>query len=160
MSSKSQAKVLHLKIENDNRQKYSFKYGFFIFILVLSSSTSGHDTSSNLWPELCQMNQFKHSMNKKDLTDAGTSYRITNLEDSEYPELNNTNVHNKNFVTFKKQCLPKPIIEDLSLVQSSSIEPKKSKKFRRTDKICINLQEALQVSLNVKNCLKLYRIVI
>nr|XP_012145814.1 PREDICTED: uncharacterized protein LOC100880499 isoform X2 [Megachile rotundata] len=80
---------------------------------------SENGSSSSQWPELDQKNQAKHSVRKKDLS-LRESDRIINLDELEYPEL---------------------------VPMESNAEPKQSKtvkRYRRTDKICINLQEALQ----------------
>ncbi|XP_076630371.1 uncharacterized protein LOC143346290 [Colletes latitarsis] len=106
-----------------------------------SFHTSDSGNSNNLWPELCQMNQVKCSVRKKEPTD--TEEKIMNLDDSEYPELSSSIIGNKNCLTLKKQYLSKSTIEIFTPIQLN-MEPKRPKRFKRTDKICINLQEALQ----------------
>ncbi|XP_076394713.1 uncharacterized protein LOC100880499 isoform X2 [Megachile rotundata] len=101
--------------------------------------------SSSQWPELDQKNQAKHSVRKKDLS-LRESDRIINLDELEYPELGEASTRSRNSIVPKKYCLSNPYIKIIVPMESNA-EPKQSKtvkRYRRTDKICINLQEALQ----------------
>ncbi|XP_031847314.2 uncharacterized protein LOC116433400 isoform X1 [Nomia melanderi] len=113
--------------------------------LTWSFHTSGNGNSNNLWPELCQTNQVRHSGRKKELTDTEESNNVQSLDSSEYPELNSTVVKSKNAVAVNRYCLQNPTIT--VIVPELSIEPKRSRnirRFRRPDKIYVNLQEALE----------------
>ncbi|XP_017792929.1 PREDICTED: uncharacterized protein LOC108574797 [Habropoda laboriosa] len=113
--------------------------------LTWSFHTSGLASASNPWPELCQKNQIKHSARKKDFINIGEN-RIVSLDTLEYPELGDTIVRSRNSVLPKEECLPSCSVQTLVPVQTN-IEPKRSKtlkRYKRSDRICINLQEALQ----------------
>nr|XP_012145815.1 PREDICTED: uncharacterized protein LOC100880499 isoform X3 [Megachile rotundata] len=106
---------------------------------------SENGSSSSQWPELDQKNQAKHSVRKKDLS-LRESDRIINLDELEYPELGEASTRSRNSIVPKKYCLSNPYIKIIVPMESNA-EPKQSKtvkRYRRTDKICINLQEALQ----------------
>lgn len=105
---------------------------------------SENGSSSSQWPELDQKNQAKHSVRKKDLS-LRESDKITNLDELEYPELGEASTRNRNSVE-PRNCLSNPNIKIIVPMESNT-EPKQLKivkRHRRTDKICINLQEALQ----------------
>ncbi|KAF3429237.1 hypothetical protein E2986_00727 [Frieseomelitta varia] len=85
----------------------------------------------NPWTDACE----KHEEDKKFL----------NLNDLEYPELNGTVVKNKNSVIQREECLLTPNIARILLPMQTNTEPKRSiKRYKKSDRISINLQEALQ----------------
>ena len=114
--------------------------------LTWSFLTSGNENANNLWPELCQKDHVKHAARKKQLTHAGESNATVSLDDSEYPELGSAAIRNKTSAAEKKHCVQSPTIRVL-VPTEFNMDTQKSKfvrRFKRTEKICINLQEALQ----------------
>lgn len=120
-------------------------------------STNGNANYTNLWPELCQNSQAKHSARKRDFVNIDDNRTTLILDNFEYPELScNTPVKNKSLVP-RGHFLSSPSVQILVPVQTS-MEPNKSKslkRYKRSDRICINLQEALEV-FTVILCLCMY----
>lgn len=110
--------------------------------LTWSLQTSGNDNVNNLWPDLCQTDQAKHPARKKELDNMEGTSNIVNLDSVEYPELSTAVVKTKNSVAANRYCLQSPTIT--VLVPGLDMEPRRSKNIRRSDKIYVNLQEALE----------------
>ncbi|XP_033341025.2 uncharacterized protein LOC117229008 [Megalopta genalis] len=113
--------------------------------LTWSFQTNGNGNSNNLWPELCQTNQVRHPARKKELKTTEEPSDTVSLNSAEYPELSTAVVKSKNTVAVNRYCLPSPTIT--VLVPELDMEPRKSKnirRFKRPDKIYVNLQEALE----------------
>ncbi|XP_034179153.2 uncharacterized protein LOC117603785 [Osmia lignaria lignaria] len=113
--------------------------------MTWSFHISENGTSDNQWPELDQKNQVKHPTRKKDLA-LKENDKIINLDDVEYPELGETSAKGRNSVVSRKYCLPNPDIKIIVPMEDNaeSKHSKSLKRYKRTDKICINLQEALE----------------
>ncbi|KZC12447.1 PREDICTED: uncharacterized protein LOC107190513 [Dufourea novaeangliae] len=97
---------------------------------------------NDLWPELCQTNQVKHSAHRKELTNTEENNRTISLDNVEYPELGSAIVKNKNSVAMNRYISPNPTIT--VLVPELNLAPKKLKnmrRFKRAEKIYINLEE-------------------
>ncbi|XP_076296040.1 uncharacterized protein LOC143216653 [Lasioglossum baleicum] len=113
--------------------------------LTWSFQTSGNDDTNNLWPDLYQTNQVRHPVRKKEVNNTeGTSNTVI-LDSIEYPELSTAVVKSKNSVAVNRYCLQSPTIT--VLVPELDMEPRRSKnirRFKRPDKIYVNLQEALE----------------
>lgn len=75
--------------------------------------------------------------------------RILNLNNFEYPELGDRYIKNKKSIIPREVCLSTSNnIQILLPMEETSMEPKRSKflrRYKKSNKICINLQEALQV---------------
>lgn len=71
------------------------------------------------------------------------------MDDVEYPELGESSAKGRNTAVSRKYCLPNPDIKIIVPMEDNteSKQSKSLKRYRRTDKICINLQEALEVSI-------------
>ncbi|CAK9824574.1 Selenocysteine insertion sequence-binding protein 2-like [Anthophora retusa] len=113
--------------------------------LTWSFHASGIANMNNPWPELCQKNQIKHPARKKDFINI-LENRIVSLDNMEYPQLGGTIVKNRSSVLPREECLPSCSVQTLVPLQTN-MESKRSKtlkRYKRPDKICINLQEALQ----------------
>lgn len=94
-------------------------------------------------------NEVKHAPRKKDLANTRENSRPVALDDFEYPELGDATVKSKNCVALREHRLPSPTLETLVPIQLD-VESKTSKslkRYKRSDRICINLQEALQNTL-------------
>lgn len=84
---------------------------------------------------------------------AEESNATASLDDSEYPELGSAAIRNKTSAAENEHCVQSPTIRVL-VPTEFNMEPQKSKfvrRFKRTEKICINLQEALQVNIGVED---------
>lgn len=123
---------------------------FYVYIIRIFFSINGNANSRNPWPELCQKNEVKHSSRKKDFINITDDNRAASLDHSEYPELGSALVKSKNFVVPRDHCLSRPNSVQIVLPMQTSMESKRSKslkRYKKSDKICINLQEALQVTV-------------
>ncbi|XP_060824823.1 uncharacterized protein LOC132911843 [Bombus pascuorum] len=112
---------------------------------------NGNANSRDPWPELCQKNEVKHSSRKEDFINITDDNRASSLDDSEYPELGSALVKSKNFVVPRDHCLSRPNSLQIALPMQTSMESKRSKSLKRytkSDKICINIQEALQNTIH------------
>ncbi|XP_078032522.1 uncharacterized protein LOC144467542 [Augochlora pura] len=113
--------------------------------LTWSFQTNGNGNTDNLWPELCQTNQVRHPARKKGLKPTEEPSDAVSLNSAEYPELSTAVVRSKNSIAVNRYCLPSPTIT--VFVPELDMEPRKSKnirRFKRPDKIYVNLQEALE----------------
>ncbi|CAD1480615.1 unnamed protein product, partial [Heterotrigona itama] len=109
--------------------------------------TNGNANFRNPWPELCHKNEVKYSPCKRDFINISEDNRFVNLDDLEYPELSGTVVKNKNPVIQREHCLSRPNSVQILLPMQANMEPKRSKslkRYKKSDRISINLQEALQ----------------
>ncbi|XP_076241689.1 uncharacterized protein LOC143183832 [Calliopsis andreniformis] len=123
---------------------------------------SANDNFNDLWPELCPKDPIKPSTYKNQSMNTEENNETIVLDDFEYPKLNDITARHKYSIIAKKNQLRTPILRVL-IPTHTTMEPKKSRalrKFRRTDKICINLQEALQntVCINKGNNKELPRL--
>lgn len=100
-------------------------------------STNENINSHNPWAELGQRYGFIEDD------------RILNLNNFEYPELGDRYIKSKKSVISREVCLSTSNnIQILLPMEETSMEPKRSKflrRYKKSNKICINLQEALQV---------------
>ncbi|XP_076650331.1 uncharacterized protein LOC143357682 [Halictus rubicundus] len=113
--------------------------------LTWSFQTSGNGNTNHLWPDLCQTNQVRHPARKKELNNTEETSDTVNLDSEEYPELSTAVVKSKNSVAVNRYCFQSPTIT--VLVPELDMEPRRSKnirRFKRPDKIYVNLQEALE----------------
>ncbi|XP_017764945.1 PREDICTED: uncharacterized protein LOC108554251 [Eufriesea mexicana] len=109
--------------------------------------TNENANSGNPWPELCQKNEVKHSARKKDAANAKEGLNVVPLDNFEFPELGGTVVKNKNSIVPRDHCMSRPDNVQILVPMQTNMESKRSKcikRYKRSDKICINLQEALQ----------------
>lgn len=124
----------------------------------IRSRTGDQLDDTDSWPELSQTNQLRHST-KRNSQDSqcvfdSTRLRIIgsrNLDESEYPQLGESVNVNRHSASVDKSRIDTN--KNTSIPSKMIIEMRKSKpgkRCRRTDKICINLQEALEST----RCLK------
>ncbi|KAK1122809.1 hypothetical protein K0M31_009251 [Melipona bicolor] len=111
------------------------------------SFQNGNIDFRNPWLQLCQKSEVKCSPCKRHFVNVSEDNRFVNLDDLEYPELGGTVVKNKNPVIQKEHCLSRPNSVEVLLPMQTNMEPKRSKslkRYKKSDRISINLQEALQ----------------
>lgn len=107
--------------------------------LTWSFDTNENSNSHDPWTELNQ----RYSFTEND--------RMLNLNNFEYPELGDRYIKGKKSIIPREVCLSTSNnIQILLPMEETSMEPKRSKflrRYKKSNKICINLQEALQNTL-------------
>ncbi|CAL7938580.1 unnamed protein product [Xylocopa violacea] len=117
-----------------------------------SYHTSGHGNSNDPWPELCQRNDIKRSVYNDKCMNSGENETATvTLDSYEYPELDSVTGNGRHSVRPRERCLPTRGVQILIPVRSDmeSSGLKSSKRYKRSNRIRINLREALESTKSV-----------